>query len=202
MRSKSYYATVVGSSFLLLLISCLSSQSTKVDERDSPTAAAVVASSDDGDKPEDAYEDEAGAGLAGMSSGGESGEELFGFPEAADDDGGSVEATTTGEEPLPTASKKKKKRKQKDGCYLGSMRFEGKCLDKRKVSKILDERSLAAMAKVQKAHKPEQVADAAYDLIEQQIAQMDKTEDDLDEMIEQLQDEKREEAQAKKGGRP
>jgi len=61
-------------------------------------------------------------------------------------------------------------------------------MDKEMVGKILDERDEEIKAKVHNATNPKQQADAAYEFIEQEIAQMDKTEDDLDELIEQLKE--------------
>jgi len=81
-----------------------------------------------------------------------------------------------------------------DGCELGEMVFEGRCTSKERVSKLLDGRKAEALERVQLASKPKQAVDSAYDLIEQQTYQMDKVEDDLDEIIEQL---KREQEQAK-----
>lgn len=67
------------------------------------------------------------------------------------------------------------------------MRFEGKCVFKDRVSKILDRREARVLSKVKKANKPQQVVEATYELIEQQTQQMGKVEDDLDEIIEQLE---------------
>jgi len=100
----------------------------------------------------------------------------------------STEAAAAAGEPVaPTG--KSKRRKKKDGCYAGQMQFEGRCCDKSEVDKILEQREREALVKVQTAKKPGQTADAAHELLEQQIAQMDKAEDDLDEIIEQLKEE-------------
>ena len=89
--------------------------------------------------------------------------------------------------------------KGKDGCRRGQMRFDGKCMSKDRVSKILDKRGAAAREKMKNAKKPQQTAEASYDMIKQQTQQMGKVEDDLDEIIEQLEREKAEKAE--KGGK-
>lgn len=110
------------------------------------------------------------------------------------DDGGSQEMTG-GDFPVSPLSKK-----TKDGCAVGAMPFEGKCVNKGKIDRILERRERKALKRVQKAHKPQQMADAAGELIEQQIAQMGKAEDDLDEILEQLRAEDLEERREKKEG--
>jgi len=87
---------------------------------------------------------------------------------------------------LPTASVPTSKH---DGCFVGELQFEGRCVDKKRVSEIVEKREAYAIEKVKKAKRPEQKALATHDLLEQQIVQADKVEDDLDEIIEQLEEE-------------
>lgn len=84
-----------------------------------------------------------------------------------------------------------------DGCVDGEMPFEGSCRPKEEVQKVLRRREREALAKVQQARRPGQAAEAANDLLEQQISQAAKSEDDLDEIIEMLREEKRAKAEAK-----
>lgn len=82
-------------------------------------------------------------------------------------------------------------------CPDGQMGFEGSCVDKTKVDRIIDTRKKKALDRVKAAKQGKQTADATYDLLEQQTAQVDKVEDDLDEIIEQLKEEKRAEKKEK-----
>lgn len=86
--------------------------------------------------------------------------------------------------------------RKNDGCVVGELSFEGHCVDKERVSEIVEKRETQAIEKVKRAKRPEQKALAAHDFLEQQIVQADKVEDDLDEIIEQLEKEKA--AKAKK----
>jgi hypothetical protein len=194
MRSKSYYA-IAGSSILLLTLGCLSNSAKKPDRRADPAVAAASAKADqkkDEKKAEDKADDggfgygdgeetgtaNAEAGAVPPDASGETGEEPFGEPESLDG-------------PPPST------KPRHDGCKKGAMKFEGKCLNKDRVEKILEKRDEEVKQRVYDAKSPQQQADAAHDLLEQQIAQMDKTEDDLDEIIQQLQEEN-----AKKYGDP
>lgn len=183
MRSKSYSA-IVHSSFLLLSISCMS-QGHQADNKTSPAPTASFDTTEDAKTGEDMPPED-------------NGEEIPDAPEAADDGGGegAPEATedSGGHDPLTAGAHKR----PKDGCATGEMRFEGVCTDKDRVKKIVDKREEKALQKVQQATKPEQAANAAHELLEQQIAQVDKAEDDLDEIIEQLKEEKKRKAMAKK----
>ena len=187
MRSRSYYA-IAGSSFLLLSISCMT-QSKKPEDRPDRMvegiADAVDAKADDKKADDKKAED----------PGDDGGWEPHGHPEALDsgeaassDEGGAAPPDATGGlEP------------QIDGCALEAMQFEGKCTPKDKVEKILDRRERIALDKYQKAKKPQQAAEAAHDLLEQQVAQSGKMEDDLDEILEVLRKEKRQKGGSKKG---
>jgi hypothetical protein len=202
MRSRSYYA-IAGSSFLLLTIAC----TTQTAKPDAKRADPVVQADAKADTKHDEKKAEDSKGWHGIRPinmvgiPGDDGGELHGFPEAADDGGegtgGHPEAADGGEVEPPRP-------KGKDGCREGHMRFDGKCMSKDRVSKILDKRADEAMAKVKEATKPKETAQASHDLIEQQIYQMDKAEDDLDEIIEQLQREQdaKPEPDDKKGGLP
>lgn len=74
-------------------------------------------------------------------------------------------------------------------CPGGQMEFEGRCEAKEKVAQIVEEREKAALENVKKAKEAGDVAEAQNDLLEQQVAQMEKAEDDLDEIIELLEEE-------------
>lgn len=78
-----------------------------------------------------------------------------------------------------------------DICSKGEMVFEGECLHKDNVEELLEKREQEALRRVKMAEHPEQVADAAHDLLEKQILQVDKAEDDLDEILEDLKNEQR-----------
>jgi len=171
MRSKRY-SSIVGSSFSLLLISCFAPQSDfKNDKRDEKKGDEVkydlIPGEDDmGEPPPE--------------------------PPEPGDSGDSGEGDSAGPEvgvgPKFGAGHLSVRPTSKDGCHKGSMRFEGKCMDKEHVGEILDGRDKGIKAKVHNATNPKQQADAAYEFLEQEIAQMDKTEDDLDELIEQLKE--------------
>ena len=178
MRSRSYYA-IAGSSCLLLLLACSSHSAEKTDERVDPTIVAVPEKQDE--KKAEARPDEGRAGrdegpVPSIDTGAHTGEEPDGDPE------------------LPTAPSSKPRL---DGCKKGEMRFDGKCLSKKRVEKILEKRDEEVKQKVQDAKNPQQQANAAHDLLQQQIVQMEKTEDDLDEITVQLKEEN-----AKKYGDP
>lgn len=182
MRSRSYYA-IAASSFLLLAISCMV-QDAKVDEKkaDVPTVEAPPVGSeagDDGDTKKAISLDDTGSPFHGL------------LPPAGGSEGGAIAE-------LPDHVQQMVEEPPDRECPTGEMDFEGKCVNKERVDKILDKRKKAALDKVKTAKKPKQTADAAYDLLEQQTAQVDKVEDDLDEIIEQLKEEKRAE---KKGGK-
>ena len=162
MRSRRYYS-VAGSSLLLLTIGC-PSQDAKRDARRAEPASQVG---------ELVSGDAAQTGGVHDSTGVPEHPGTDMFPAAAD---GGDEAGVPG----PSL-------KGKDGCRRNQMRFEGKCVFKDRVSKILDRREARVLSKVKKANKPQQVVEATYELIEQQTQQMGKVEDDLDEIIEQLE---------------
>ena len=168
MKSRSYCEIAIGS--LLLLAGCPNSS----DSKDGTTAgeeSVVSVRKEDrkaDEKKADVPSTTAGFGTAGGDdAGGDSGE-----PEGE-----------TGHEPLSTSTG------AQDGCEDGEI-FEDHCMPKEKVSEILKERDREAVAKVQQATKPSDRIKAASELLEQQIYQVDKTEDDLDEIIEQLRQEK------------
>lgn len=180
MRSKSYYATVVGSSFLLL-IAC-TTQCAKPEHRADP---ALVAAEKQDEKQDEKKADEKKAETKGVHG---YGSVITTGPmeDGGDETGGESHGDTPA---MGDGGPRSTHKKTKDGCRPGAMRFEGKCLNKRKVQKILDKRDEEIKKKVQDATNAQQQADAAHDFLEQQIAQMDKTEDDLDEIIEQLKEE-------------
>lgn len=199
MRSRSYYAIAV-SSFLLLTTSCFAQKAKQDDPGERPTVDVPIdvrpdekkADEKKADVKEDPPPDETGDGP----------EDTSGHPAAAD---GGDETGDDGETGAAVGTSPS--HKGKDGCHPGQMRFDGKCLSKDRVAKILDRREEEALAKVKHANKPKQVADAAYELIEQQTQQVEKVEDDLDEIIEQLKQEKaqkekadKEKADKEKGG--
>jgi hypothetical protein len=186
MRSKSYYATVVGSSFLLLAISCMA-QGTRVEEKKADVPAVgmpPVGSDDSGSDTKGIALGDGGSGFQAMLPvAGTGGPAIAHLPDH-------IQQQVVVEEPHELQ------------CPTGEMDFEGKCVNKIKVDKVLDKRKKKALDRVKAAKKPKQTADASYDLLEQNTAQVDKMEDDLDEIIEQLQQEKKEEELDKKGGRP
>lgn len=179
MTSRSYYA-LAGSSFLLLMLACPSSSTHRADRRVDPSIVAGPEKRDDkkaGAKKDDDWgpdEDET-AGMAepgapaAADDGGETGEEPFGHKESLD---------------RPPTSKPRA-----DGCKKGRMKFEGKCRSKERVAKVLENRGEEIKRKLRNASTAQQQADAAHDLLEQQIAQMEVTEDNLDEIIRQLEQE-------------
>lgn len=189
MRSRSYYA-IAGSSLLLLTIACQPN-----GKRDAKRVDPTVKVIQTDPIPEDVHDptgdekkagDEKGDGDSGEPHGTDGGEEgTSGHPAAAD--GGDAP-------PEPEDGK------GKDGCRKGHMPFEGKCVSKDRVGKILEKREEEALAKVHDAKKPKQTAQASYDLIEQQTQQIEKVEDDLDEIIEQLEKEREAKEKAEKGG--
>ena len=195
MRSRSYYAIAV-SSFLLLTISCVAQKAKHEDLGDRPLAdvsKADVKADVKAEKGAEGYVNHAlwdfGPVMGHLPDEGETGSEhvgTSGFPAAGDGDGDGED--DSGPEPGPSS-------KGKDGCRRGQMRFDGKCMSKDRVSKILDKRGAAAREKVKNAKKPQQTAEASYDMIKQQTQQMGKVEDDLDEIIEQLEREKAEKAE-------
>jgi len=173
MRLRSYYA-IAGSSFLLLSISCLSQSPKPEDPPDRLVEAVADAKAD---KKADAKTDEKADAKADEGDSGEG---------VGTDDGGG---------PPPDAAGTK----LSDGCDREEMPFEGVCTPKDQVQKVLDIRKDVALEKYQKAERPQQAAQAGHELLEQQIAQGDKMEDDLDEIIEVLRDEKRKKDGPKKG---
>lgn len=177
MRSRSYSA-IVHSSLLLFSISCLS-QSSNED------GAALPDRFVDLDEEDLQKSDEKHVEVQGSETGSREAEAAS-DGEEEESEGEGVEGTG-GEESI--SEKANGGVSSKKRCSLGSMVFEGKCHDKQKVKKIVEEREKKALAKVKKA-KPEETADAARELLEQQIVQIDKAEDDLDEIIEQLREEK------------
>ena len=163
----------------LLLAAC---DSQGADGRPVSMDGKELPSKEDRKSDEKKAEDAGGGRDSGAPS-----ESTSGFPAMADD-GGYQEPATDGAH---------------DGCEKGQMIFEGDCMAKDAVQEILDERGREAVIKVRKARKPKEQAQAAHELIEQQIYQMDKTGDDLDEIIEQLRQENREqEMEDKKNGKP
>ena len=68
-----------------------------------------------------------------------------------------------------------------DGCADEEMRFEGRCYPKKAVKDVLEVREAEAIREVQEADEPVKQAKAAHSLLEQQISQVDKAEDDLDD---------------------
>ena len=89
-----------------------------------------------------------------------------------------------GEGPLPISGD--------DGCLEGQMPFEGQCTDKKEVERVLEVRAKRAKKKMKKARGVKEKAKAVNDMLEQQIQQVDKAEDDLDEIIDQLEREREE----------
>lgn len=166
MRSRSYYA-VASSSLLLLSISC-SPQNRKPKDA---APARVVERLDDVKSEAKADEKKAEVVVDEAS-----------LP--PDADAGAEEQDDTGATESEGASDI-----HADGCADAEMKFEGKCAAKNEVSKILDRREQEALDKYRTAKKPIQAAEAANEFLEQQVAKIDKTEDDLDEIIEMLREE-------------
>lgn len=83
-------------------------------------------------------------------------------------------------------------------CPDGQMLFEGACTAKTEVGVVLEQRDDAIILDLQEPASAVEEVDAQHQLIEQQIVQVDKTADDLDEIIHDLQREKFERALAKK----
>jgi len=183
MTSKSYY-TIAGSSFLLLMIGCPTLDS----KRDEPLYDVVGADA----KAADAKKADSLPEHHNTSTDDDAGVEPEPEPLDTGDTG------DTGDVGAPVGLK------GTDGCHKGEMPFEGICLPKDHVGKILDKREAQVMEKVMGANTPKQAGQAAYDLIEHQAQQMDKVEDDLDEIIQQL--EREQDAKKKpddgKGGLP
>jgi hypothetical protein len=162
------------------------SQSHKPEER---VHDLVGLSGDDSGEGSDKGEEKKADVKAVRPEWNDSGEPHGDFPAAADDGGDddgdeAKEDDTEGPATVP------------DGCALEEMKFEGKCTGKDEVQRILDRREREAMSKYQTAKRPQEAANAAHDLLEQQVAQVEKTEDDLDEILEILREEKK----RKKGG--
>lgn len=169
MKSRSYSA-VASSSLLLLSISCLAP---KDDKHEDVTQVSVVdAGVDDGKADEKAEEAKADDGSEEPHEDEQSSHE-------AEDSGAQDE---TGGETAPAP---------RDGCGADEMHFEGECRPKEKIKKVLDEREREALEKYHKAAKPQQAAEAAHELLEQQVAQVEKAEDDLDEILEILREEQK-----------
>lgn len=165
MRSRSYSAIVL-SSLLLTAISCFAQQAPASEDWEGR---------DSGYHKEEPKE-EANGDLPEATEDGGGGEDS-GFDEAGGLDGGAA---------LPEGDQ--------DVCLKGSMVFEGRCISKTEVERLLEHREQQALKRVQQAKMPHDVADAAHDLLEKQIAQVDKAEDDLDEIIAELKKENRERA--------
>lgn len=179
MKSRSCYA-IAASSFLLLG-ACPSGE--KGDSVDADpvvqTTRDVKADEKKADEKKAESKEEAHGQQYSYSSGG-------GVGEDEGTDSGEPVVEDTGEEAAEDTGADASAPPTKDGCKRGHMKFEGKCLSKERVSKILETRDEAVKEKVQTAKDPKEQAEASYDLLEQQIAHMDKTEDDLDEILEQL----------------
>jgi hypothetical protein len=169
MKSRSYSA-VASSSLLLLSISCLVP---KDDKHEDVTQVSIVDASMDEGKADDGFEEPHGDK--------QSGHEI---------ENSGAQDETGGEEAVPP---------HRDGCGADEMLFEGECRPKEKVKKVLDEREREALEKYHKAAKLQQAAEAAHELLEQQVAQVEKAEDDLDEILEILREEQKREG-AEKGG--
>lgn len=88
-----------------------------------------------------------------------------------------------------------------EDCGIGEMLFEGKCLPKETVNRILEEREQKALAKLKMAKEAPQQAKAVQELLEQQVVQVSKNEDDLDEIIEMLKEENKQLDKQKKKGK-
>ena len=200
MMSRRYYGTA-GSSFwpllLLFWVACPShgDKAGAPREIDPPVVHADQAKPDDrkaeakqDDRKAEAKQDDT------HGRGGETGEEPSGEKEPPDLGGGEKAGDEAGTPP------KGPRPKGKDGCVRGQMRFEGGCLSKERVSRLLKQREAAAMEKVRKAQTSTEAGEAAYDLIQHHTQQMGKVEDDLDEIIEQLEKENKE--RDKTGGLP
>lgn len=202
MKSRSYCA-IVGSSLLLLSVSCTSQSSKSAEQAaslapprgdvgssstDESSTAAEEHHGDGGDEKADAKADTFGRGVS-VAKARQLGSEGAG---AASEEGG------TGDEGSEGAPGEER-RLSADGCADGEMQFEGACRSKEKVKKILDKRKREAMDSYRKAKRPEEAAQAAHDLLEQQVAQVEKTEDDLDEILEMLREEQKKGAPEKEG---
>jgi hypothetical protein len=187
MTSRSYFATA-GSSLLLLSFSSLSCMQKSPSGFDEVPARAAFgedkardedkdSSSDSGALPDFPDPDllDGGEAVDGDDDGGSA------APEGDDDDGGEEAKATV----------------HADGCGDGEMQFEGKCTSKAVVKKILDKRDKAAVEEVFKAPKGAPKARAYGALLEHQVAQVEKTEDDLDEILEILREEKKKKDSAK-----
>ena len=184
MRSRSYYATA-GSSFLLLSISCLM-QGAPVEEKKADTP--VVDLSSGGTEIDCDAETDCDAEKPLSLEDGDPGFHRM------------VQGVDTGMEHVMAHLPDHMQQIEEPPvlkCPTGEMGFEGLCTHKDEVEKVLDKRKKIALDRVQSAKKPQQTADAAYDLLEQNTAQVDKMEDDLDEIIEQLKEEKKAEEMGK-----
>lgn len=169
MKSRSYFVSAIGSFLLLAACNPIPTDGGKVSKADEK--ADVKADEKKADVKVDIKAGDSGDVLLGGDSGEVS---TSGYPAMADD-GGASEYETDG---------------ANDGCGRGEMVFEGSCVSKQRVSEILEERETQAVAKVKTAKRPQEQAQAATELIEQQMYQIDKHADDFDEIIEQLKQEK------------
>lgn len=185
MRSRSYYA-IAASSLLLLLTACPAGDA-KSDGDDRKTASAKA--DDRVEHKADEAKDAADSGTLEGDSGEPppEGEDTGEHEDDGEDEGDGVPLTagTSG---------------RKHDCEPGSMPFEGKCTPKDRIAEIVEQREDDALMRVQTAKKPDQTAEAVHDLLEQQIYQVGKAEDDLDEIIEQLRREKEEKQLAEMPG--
>lgn|GEM_PF-5331708 len=105
-----------------------------------------------------------------------------------------------GSPPEDGVSKTKRPERGRDGCRLGEMRFEGECWSKKYVKMLLKRREQEALEKVQKARDVADAAQGARDLLEQKTVQMDKVEDDLDEILDEFRRQQEEEKNKKEEG--
>jgi hypothetical protein len=170
MKLRSYSVTVTGSFFLLL--GCLS-QST--DHRPVSKADAKGIESPEDRKEDRKADDKKAEDVKGEYGSATPPDVLW---PAMGDDSGTVEPP---DEITDGAN---------DGCDEGEMVFEEVCTSKDRVGKVLKQRETEAVAKVKTAKRPKEQAEAAHDLMEQQMYQIDKHADDFDEIIEQLKQEK------------
>lgn len=176
MRLRSYSA-IVGLSLLWLATACQAQGATP--REDEPVASLVQEDPQSNEDMEPVIEEPVPEEAAVMTGGSEKGVLLVEEP------------------PTPKTAAASKKIVE---CPKGSMLFEGECTHKDKVGKIVDRRKKKAKAKIYSA-APSASGEAANDLLQSAIVQMEKSEDNLDEMIEQLKEEQAAE-KAEKGAQP
>jgi hypothetical protein len=79
-----------------------------------------------------------------------------------------------------------------DGCLEGEMLIDGTCSSKEKIAVEQEAKDETAKKRYKKSKRPAEKAKAAHDILEQQVVQMDRTLDDLDEIQEIIESKKKE----------